>query len=106
MLFPFLRNLAARRDVTSAPNGWYKPIRDRGDNNAVNAFEAIQGPPFLGLVARGDRVGQGPGIQGAYFMPSIELPSNPSTGGLQTANFIGGGPLFVSPDSSPDTEIF
>lgn len=106
MLFPFIRDFFSPRNVVSAPNGWYKPIRSTGDNNAVNAFEATQGPPYLDVAARGNMVGQGPGIQGAFFMPVLEIPSAPTVGLLQTANYIGGGPLFTTDNSSPETELF
>lgn len=105
-LFPFISDLFVKRNVTSAPSGWYKPIRHTGDNNGYNAFEPTFGPPNLDLNGRGSNCAQSPGPVGSLFLPQIEIPSAPTSVGLQTASYIGGNSLFTDDSSSPEQEIF
>lgn len=107
-LFPFIGNLFAKRNTRSAPNGWYRTINRAAttSDNATHVFEATQGPPLYGIVQRGWQVGQGPGLQRAFFLPQITLVAQPTVGKFQTANFIGGGPLVTTADSSPQTQLF
>lgn len=106
MLFPFMAGLFTPRNVTAHPSATYVPVRATSDDNAVNAFETLQGPPNLDIVGRGYGVAQSPGPAGALFLPSVEYPSQPSVGSLQTASFVGGNGLFNSTDSAPEQELF
>jgi hypothetical protein len=108
MYLPFIRGLFAtpRDTINGSSAGWYKPIRVTSDSNLVNAFESLHGPPNLDLVGRGMTVGPSKGPQGAAFMPMLSAEFNATTGFLNTAAFVGGGPLYTSEASAPEQEIF
>lgn len=106
MLFPFMANLFRKRITTTAPNGFYHPVRETSDTNLRNAFETTVGPPNLNLLGRGSTVGQAPGPQGAAFLPQLEYPTQPGAGLLATESFAGSGALFVTGDSNTSQEIF
>lgn len=115
----FIRDLFAPRNVSAAPNGWYKPVRATSDSNLYNAFETTDQPPPMELAGTFGYLqpispGPGPGTFGtlfpleafdAYIPAGFGVPPGSNPGLLLTQDFIGGGPLWTSPDSAPQQEL-
>lgn len=107
MMFPFVRDLFRKRGPVTSNQAWYKPISVDSNSNLVNAYESTIGPPPLDIQGwHGVLVAQSGGPMGAGYMPSFGIPSNPTAGMLQTANYIGGGSLIQTDDSVPEQELF
>ena len=105
-LFPFVTRMFDRR--IPVPQGAYLPIRETSDTNLRNAFEAHWGPPRLDWMNSLQRVGLAPGPEGAAFAPFIEAPIVPyiQQAGILTHSLTGENPLYVAPESAPESEIF
>lgn len=107
-LFPFLTSLNEPRDVTSAPNGFYRPAPSRSDDNRRNIFETTVYPPSLSMVgSTGFYAPESPGpSQPALILTAFQIPNSPTIGGLLVNNYTDENPLGVSPDSIPEVELF
>jgi hypothetical protein len=106
-LFPFIRNLKAKRIITTAPNGWYVRIPYKeSDDNARNVFETTVGPPNMDIAGGRFTVPQSPGPEPSFFLPQVEWVAQPSVGLLQTSNTDEDANLYTSPASVPQQEIF
>lgn len=115
MTLAFIRDLFAPRNTSVSPDGWYLPVRATGDDNRYNAYEATTEPPPMELAGTfGILVPQSPGTgpgsfgQAAWdiltpFGSGVALSED--AGLLQTFDYVGGGPLYVSGDSNPQQEL-
>lgn len=105
-LFPFINKPFNPR--VPSPEGAFTAIRDTGDNNARNVFEAHWSPPQLDWMNTLQRVGLSPGPEGAAFLPFLEAPLTPyiQQAGILTQAMDSDNPLYQAPESAPESQIF
>lgn len=115
MIAQFIRDFWIKRNVSSSPDGWYKPQPFKSDDNRAQTYEATTNPPPMELAGSfGVLVAQspttGPGSFGAAAFDA-QLPGgygvapSPDAGLLEQYEYVGGGPLYSSSDSAAEQEL-